>query len=132
MSSENREMSPHPLERLVPPLNIARSPKSIRDHAQNLGYVVVFLDELFADTEVLSGAQHRLFEVVVFEQPHFACHSLAWRSERRRPKSNRLNGLRLRLRRSSRAGGICSSWPSAPSIARTRGGSAIAALARRL
>jgi hypothetical protein len=52
-------------------------PEPIRDHPQDLGDVVVLLDELFADVEALGGAQHRLFEVVVLEEPHFACHSLA-------------------------------------------------------
>ena len=51
--------------------------EALRDDAQDLGDVVVLLDELLADAEVLGGAEHRLLELGVLEQPHLACHSLA-------------------------------------------------------
>ena len=47
------------------------------DDPQDLGDVVVLLDELLADPEALGGAQQRLLESAVLEEPHFACHSRA-------------------------------------------------------
>ena len=48
-----------------------------RDDAQDLGDVVVLLDELLADLELFGGAEHRLLELRVLEELHFACHSRA-------------------------------------------------------
>src|SRR5680860_237859 len=101
----------------------------LRDDSQNLGDVVVLLDELLRDLEMRCGTQQRLGEFVVLEEPHFACQLVAKRRARRGPKSKRLSGLRLWRSRSSCAVGAPSSSPSAPRIARTRGGSSRAASA---
>ena len=51
----------------------------LADHdPQDLGDVVILLDELFAEAGVLGGRHHRLLEVRVFEEPHRACP--AWQS----------------------------------------------------
>ena len=93
------------------------------DNPQDLGDVVVLLDELLAEIEVRRRAQDRLREVLVLEEPHFACQSRAKRRSLSVPKSKRLSGLRLARSRLRSCGGAPSSSPSAPSIARTRGGS---------
>src|SRR5487761_166665 len=98
----------------------------VRRDAQRLGHEVVLLNELFGQVETTGCIDADRLEVPVLEQTHLACHSLAWRSEARRPKSYLETGPKLRLSFSSLRSGTPISWPSAPSIARTRGGSSIA------
>ena len=95
-----------------------------REDAEDLGDVVVLLDELLGEPVISGGEQQRLFEVGMLEKPHFACQSSARRSERSLPKSNRLRGLRLFRSRLRCRVGLSSSSPIAPNMARTRGGSA--------
>lgn len=73
---------------------------------------------------------HERGEVGVLVQPHFACHSRACSSADSAPKSKRLIGLRLALNSRSAGADAPACWPRAPSIARTRGGSASAAAAK--
>lgn len=127
---EARDQCPA-LGKAGPSLEHRLAAETLRNDPKNLCDVVVLLDELLAQTEAAGGLEDRLFEVLVFEQPHLACHSLAVPRICRAPKSNRVRGFRLARSRSSSRGGICNSSPSAPSIARTLGGSAKAAVASR-
>src|ERR1700686_767805 len=94
--------------------------------AQRFGDEIVLLNELFGQLEATSCIDADRLEPLIFEHPHWACHSLPWRSEARRPKSYLETGPKLRFSFSSFRSGMPISWPSAPSIARTRGGSSIA------
>lgn len=102
-----------------------------RDDTEDLGNPVVLLDEGLLELGRIGCRRHERREVRVLVQPHLACHSLACFRTCRGPKSNRESGLSVLRRRPSSRFGASASCPSAPSIARTRGGSLSAARVRR-
>ena len=105
------------LEQLYSPLVVPTSPAH---------------EELKALGAKAGGGKDGLFKVRVVGEPHagppslrrgLACQAGAWVSAASRPKSKRVSGLRVLRRVAKARGGRPSCCPTAPRIARTRGGS---------